>query len=117
MEKAMTQQLENMCRMLTKTREEVKILMNLVSTLNMVLTGEDPSPGESKSNPTDLDAENFSAPRTLRLEAAMLGIFYKFPILRLSVGDRKENLNSITYVLIMSRTSSQSCTKQSTLEG
>ena len=45
MEKAMTQQLENMCRMLTKTREEVKILMNLVSTLNMVLTGEDPSPG------------------------------------------------------------------------
>ena len=57
MEKAMTQQLENMCGMLTKTREEVKILMNLVSTLNMVLTGEYPSPGESKSNPTNLDAE------------------------------------------------------------
>jgi hypothetical protein len=43
MEKALTQQLETMCRMLTKTREDVKVLKNQVSTLHLVLTGEKPT--------------------------------------------------------------------------
>ena len=49
MEKALTQQLETMCRMLTKTREDVKVLKNQVSTLHLVLTGENPPPEENRT--------------------------------------------------------------------
>lgn len=57
MEKALTQQLETMCRMLTKTREDVKVLKNQVSCLHLVLTGENPPPEENKPNINDHDAE------------------------------------------------------------
>lgn len=57
MEKALTQQLETMCRMLTKTREDVKVLKNQVSTLHLVLTGENPPTEENRTNSFDHDAE------------------------------------------------------------
>lgn len=57
MEKALTQQLETVCRMLTKTREDVQVLKNQVSNLHLVLTGDIPPPEESKSNPEDPDEE------------------------------------------------------------
>jgi hypothetical protein len=57
MEKALTQQIETMCRMLTKTREDVKVLRNQVSSLHLVLAGDIPPPNEKETNPNDLDEE------------------------------------------------------------
>lgn len=39
-----TQQIENMCRMLTKTREDVKVLRAVVTNLHMALASDDDAP-------------------------------------------------------------------------
>ena len=44
MDQLITQQIENMCRMLTKTREDVKVLRAVVTNLHMALASGDDAP-------------------------------------------------------------------------
>ena len=44
MDQLITQQIENMCRMLTKTREDVKVLRAVVANLHMALASGDDAP-------------------------------------------------------------------------
>jgi hypothetical protein len=44
MDQLITQQIENMCRMLTKTREDVKVLRAAVTNLHMALASGDDAP-------------------------------------------------------------------------
>ena len=74
MDQLITQQIENMCRMLTKTREDVKVLRAAVTNLHMALASGDDAPpvGMEKLIPvSDEEQRNLINANVLSVNAAI----------------------------------------------
>ncbi|EGN57428.1 hypothetical protein PRBRB14_22110 [Hallella multisaccharivorax DSM 17128] len=106
MERALTQQIEAMCKMLVKTREDVKVLRHEVCNLHMILAGDVPPPIEGPPATIDNDEEDI-----LRAKNILVGSREVMEILQISdttlkrwrkegrITFKYESMNHVSYKL------------------